>query len=326
MIDRRKIVLALGAAALAPLASFAQPRKLWRIGFLQEGKQSLYTLLDNAFKAGMNALGYAEGRDYVIEHRSAQSELARLPALAAELVTLKVDVIVSMGTPSAVAASKATREIPILIAVVGDPVGSGLAASLARPAGNVTGLTNLSSELTAKRLDLLRQILPRMRRVGLIYDPNNQIDALTLARFESACGKLQLQPVRAPARNADEIVTAFKTLVRNKAQGLIVPATSTNSTSLKIVVENAAKHRLPAGYGWSEFTEAGGLFSYGADYSDLFRRAAAYADKIFKGAKPGDLPIEQPVKFDFVINMKTAKTLGLKIPQSVLVQATRVIE
>ena len=326
MITRRKILIAFGGALAAPFASFAQQRKVWRIGFLLESEQSTYIRRVDAFKAGMSALGYAEGRDYVIEIRSAQSDPARLPALAAELVALKVDVIVSQGTPSAVAASKATREIPILITTVGDPVGIGLAASLARPGGNVTGLTSLGTELYTKRLDLLTKLLPRMRRVGLLYDPNNQNDALTLTRFESDCAKLQLQRIRAPARKPEEIAAAFMTLARYKAQGLIVTANSTNDASQKRIIEHAAKHRLPAAYGRSEYAEAGGLFSYGTDFVDLYRRAAAYADKIFKGTKPGDLPNEQPTKFELVVNMKTAKALGIKIPNSILVRADRVIE
>ncbi len=326
MITRRRIILAIGTSALAPLASFAQPRKVWRIGCLWDREQSDYIRRVDAFKAGMNALGYAEGRDYVIEHRSAQSDLTRLPALAAELVALKVDVIVSSSTPSAVAASKATREIPVLTTTAGDPVGSGLAASLARPGGNITGLTGLTSELFVKRLDLLRQLLPRMSRVGFLYDPNNRSNALSLTRFESACAQLKLQSIRAPMRKPEEMEAAFKTLSRHQAHGLIVTQTATSIALRKSIIEYAGKHRLPAAYGNSDWVEAGGLFSYAPDPTDLFRRAAAYADKIFKGAKPGDLPIEQPMRFEFVLNMKTAKALGLKISNSILVQATRVIE
>ena len=326
MIARRRVVIALGAGAFASFASFAQQKKVWRIGYLQESEPSYYTRRVAAFKAGMSALGYAEGRDYLIESRSAQSEIARLPALAAELVALNVDIILPSGVPSAVAASKTTHEIPILIATVGDPVGSGLAASLARPGGNVTGLTNIALELNTKRLDLLRQLLPRMRRAGFLYDPNNQTNVRGLTQFESDCKKLQLQPIRAPARKGEEIAAAFMTLARDKAQGLIVSSGSTTSALRQGIIENAAKHRLPAVYGQSDDAEAGGLISYSTDYTDQYRRVAVYADKIFKGAKPGALPIEQPTRFEFVLNMKTAKALGLKIPGSILVQATKVIE
>jgi len=328
MNRRRKLVIALGAGALAmPFGPFAQqPGKLWRIDFLLEAEQSYYVSLIDAFKVGMRELGYAEGRDYVIEQRSAESEFARLPALAAELLALKADVIVSSGTPSAVAARNATREIPILIAIVGDPVGSGLAASLRRPGGNVTGLTNLSTELYTKRLDLLRQISPGMRRVGYLYNPDNANDALGLRQFESDCGKLQFKSIRASVRKAEEIAAAFKTLQQDKAQGLIVSASSLNSVSRESIIEQAAKHRLPAIYGLNLFAESGGLLSYSANFADLYRRAAVYADKIFKGAKPGDLPIEQPLKFELVINLKTAKALGIKIADAVLLRADKVIE
>ena len=326
MISRRQVVIALGAGAFAPLVSFAQQRKVWRIGFLQEVEQPTINIRFSAFKAGMSALGYAEGKDYVIEVRHAQSDFARLPALASDLVALKVDIILTSGTPSAVAASKATREIPILMPTVGDPVRSGLAASLARPGGNVTGFSTLTSELVSKRLDLLRQLLPRMRRVGLLYDPDNQIDKIVLLQFEFDCAKLQLQPIRAAARKTEEIAAAFRTLVDQKAQALIVTSSGINNGSRENIIERAAKHRMLAIYSQTDYCERGGLISYAPDFSDLWRRSAAYADKIFKGAKPGDLPIEQPTRFEFVLNMKTAKALGLKIPGSILVQATRVIE
>ena len=327
MASRRRVVIALATGALAaPLRSVAQTRKVWRIGFLWEIEQSAYARRFDAFKTGMSDLGYAEGRDYVIELRSAHSSVVRLPALAAELVALKVDLIVAGGTPAAVAASKATGDVPILIATVGDPLGSGLAASMAHPGGNVTGLTSLSTELITKRLDLLRQIVPRIRRVGLLYDPTNPNDAPSAPRFESDCIKLHVEPMLVPARNAQEIATAFETLARDEAEGLIVATGNTNTAALEQIVGYAAQQRLPAIYGLSTYPEAGGLASYGADYADLFRRAAAYADKIFKGARPGDLAIEQPVKFDFVINNKTAKALGIDIPHSILIQATKVIE
>jgi putative ABC transport system substrate-binding protein len=326
--NRRKLLIVLGVGALAaPFGSFAQQRgKVWRIGFLWERGRSDTVQSSDAFRTGMRELGYAEGRDYAIEQRFSQADLARLPALAAELLALKVDVIVSSGTPSAVAASKATREIPILIATAGDPVGSGFAVSLSRPGGNVTGLTSLALDLYTKRLDLLRQMLPDMRRVGFLYNPDNGSDALGLRRFESDCGKLGFKSVRAPVRKAQEIAAAFKTLQRDKAQGLIVTNRSTNLVWRESIFEFSAKHRLPAVYGQSLFAESGGLISYAPNIPDLYRRAAAYAVKIFKGAKPGDLPIEQPLKFETVINLKTAKALGIKIPDVVLLRADKVIE
>jgi putative ABC transport system substrate-binding protein len=327
MNNRRKLVIAIGAGALtAPLAAFAQqPGKVWRVGFLWENEPSYYAPRLDAFRVGMRELGYTEGRDYAIEQRTAENDITRLTTLA-ELLALKVDVIVSSGTPSAVAAHKATHEIPILTVTAGDPVGSGLAATLRRPGSNVTGLTGLTTELFTKRLDLLRQILPNMRRVGFLYNPDNVADTLGLRQFDSDCAKLGFNSIRAPVRKAEEIVPVFKSLQRNGAQGLIVTNSVTNNAWRVRIVERAAKHRLPTIYSRPAFTESGGLISYATDGDDLYRRAAAYADKIFKGAKPGELPIEQPLKFETVINLKTAKALGIKIPDIVMLRAEKVIE
>jgi len=329
-VNRREILIALGAAALTgPISSFAQQQgKVWRIGFLWEREQSDFTNVQrlDGFKAGMRALGYAEGRDYVIEHRSAENDLSRLPALASELLAVKVDVIVSSGTPSTVAARNATREIPILIAAVGDPVAGGFAATLRRPGGNVTGLSNISTELYTKRLDLLRQIVPGMQCVGLLYNPDNGNDTLGLKQFESDCARLKFKSVRAPVRKVQDVVAAFETLKRDKAQGLIVSGGGTNIAWRENIIEQAAMHRLPAVYGNSLSADSGELISYAANGVDLYQRAAAYADKIFKGAKAGDLPIERPTKFETVINLKTAKALGIKIPDVVMLRADRVIE
>jgi putative ABC transport system substrate-binding protein len=275
----------------------------------------------------MRELGFVEGRDYTIELRFLQDgNLSRLPGFAGELLESKVDVIISSGTPSAIAARKATREIPILIVTVGDPVGSGLAASLSRPGGNVTGLTSITTELYTKRLDLLRQILPGMRRVGFLYNPDNDSNAISFRRFESDCEKLGFKALPAPVRKVEEIDTAFKTLRRDNAQGTIVTSGSTNLTWRESIIEHAARDRLPAIYGQSIFAEAGGLISYSSDIADLYRRTAGFVVKIFKGAKPGDLPIEQPTKFETTINLKTAKSLGIKIPDVILLRADKVIE
>jgi putative tryptophan/tyrosine transport system substrate-binding protein len=331
MITRRIFVIALGAVAIsAPLASFAQaPGKLRRIGFLWEREQSDRGHVANleAFKRGLRELGYMEGKTYTIEHQSAQDDVTRLPTLAAQLVALKVDVIVSTGTPSAIAARSATREIPILITTAANPVGSGLAGTLARPGGNVTGITQgVGHDLYSKRLDLLRQIVPGMRRVGFLYDPNNTGVVGGLKHFEADCRKLELKSLPAPVRNAEDIAAAFDALTRDQAQGLIVSNPSTFGTWRDSIIERAARHRLPAIYVAPNNVEAGGLIAYGPLFSDLYRRAAAYADKIFKGAKPGDLPIEQPNKFELVVNLKSAKALGITIPQSILVSADKVIE
>ena len=329
MITRRRVVIALGAGALASFDSFAQAQTRPRlIGWLWQGDSAdpTYSQYQDAFKVGLRELGYAEGKHYLIETRSAQYDKSRLPALAAELVALKVDLIITSGTPSALAASKATRELPILTTTSADPVGVGLAASLSHPRGNVTGLSNLGAELYAKRLDLLRQVVPTMRRAGFIFDPDDDQNQLSLRRFEAACDKLKLKFVRAPVRNANEMVAAFQTLSREKAGGLVVTNDATVQKLREMIIEQAAKSRLAAVYSNSAFAEAGGFTSYAANTADIYRRAAAYADKIFKGTKPGDLPIEQPTRFEFVLNMKTARALGLKILNSILVQVTKVIE
>jgi putative ABC transport system substrate-binding protein len=325
---RRKLIFALGASAIAaPLASFAQQQgKVWRIGFLLERSQSHSIRPLEAFKAGLREFGYSEGRDYVVEQRSADGNLARLPALAAELLALKVDLIVTSGTPSATAARDATREIPILITTVGNAISSGLAVSFSHPGGNVTGLTTLTVDLAAKRLDLLRQLVPGIRRVGFVHDPNNAADVRNLSQFESDCEKLGFKPISAPVGKQEEIVNVFTQLARDKAQGIAVSFTSRIAEWRAGIIEQAAKHRLPAMYGQNIFVEAGGLISYAPNPQDLYRRAAGFAGKIFKGAKPRDLPIELPLKFETVINLKTAKALGIKIPDAIMLRADKVIE
>jgi putative ABC transport system substrate-binding protein len=326
---RRKLIVALSAGAVAvavPFSSFGQQQgKVWRIGFLWENEPSSYIARIDAFKAGLLELGYTEGKNYTIEHRAAKNDPSRLPELA-ELLSLKVDLIIVTGTPSAAAARNITRVIPILMTTVGDPVGGGLVASLRRPGGNITGLTNLSAELTTKQLDLLRQILPNMRRVGYLYNPGNAANVANLRQLEADCSKLQIKSIRAPVQKEQDVETAFNALQHDKAQGVIVSGDNSINSWRKIIVENAMKHQLPTICSSSALVETGALISYYANYLDTYRRAAGYADKIFKGAKPGDLPVEQPVKFEMIINLKTAKALGIKIPDVVMLRADRVIE
>ena len=330
MNTRRKLVVALGAGAfVASLSSFAQQHgKVRRIGYLNEGEPSDESARRfDAFKGGLRELGYVEGKDYVVEQRFAQNDITRLPALAVQLVALKVDLIIIQGTPAAVAARNSTRDIPILITTVSDPVGSGLAATLSRPGGNVTGLTNgVASELYSKRLDLLRQMLPGLGRVGFLYNPDNGGDPPALRQFESDCLKLQIKSVRAAVRKMEEIATAFDILKRDKAHALLVSTAGTNIAWRTSIIEWAAKYRLPAAYGVTLMAESGGLISYAANSLDLYKRAATYADKIFNGAKPGELPIEQPITFETIVNLKTAKALGIKIPDVILLRAAKVIE
>jgi putative ABC transport system substrate-binding protein len=325
MPTRRRIVIALGTGMLAPLASLGQvPVRPRLVGWLGSYDPTVDVQFEAAFKAGMRDLGYVEGRDYRVETRSAANDFSRLPALAAELVALRVEVIVALTTAAAVAAHKVTREIPI-VTNGGDPVGNGLAANLSHPGGNVTGTTSLSSELYMKRVDLLRQLLPGVQRVGFLYNPDNPADQTGLKRFESACNQIAIHPIRSPARNANELVAVFQTLKQARAQALVVISGSMLTWRGEII-EAAAKNRLPAVYARNVFVEEGGLIAYGPDYLDVYRRSASYVDKILKGAKPGDLPIEQPETYELAINLNTARALGIKIPDAILLRASKVIE
>jgi putative ABC transport system substrate-binding protein len=282
-----------------------------------------------AFRQGLRDLGYVEGRNVVIEYRDAEGKPERLPALAAELVALKVGVIVAPGTLAALAAKQATRTIPIVFPVVGDPVTDGLVTSLARPRGNVTGLSNRTPELVGKCLELLTQAVPGVSRVAVLWLPGGapertQQDMLREAEVAARALGARLQVVE--ARGPADFDRAFSDMTRARAGALTVLPYVMFFNERRRLVHLAAKNRLPAVYGSREFVDAGGLMSYGADIADLFRRAATYVDKILKGAKPGDLPVEQATKFELVINLKAAKALGLTIPPSVLARADQVIE
>jgi putative ABC transport system substrate-binding protein len=329
-MDRRETVLVLLALGAAPLAVEAQQAaKVARIGYLSSGLSSNPHLRD-AFLQGLRDLGYVEGRNVVIAYRDAEGKLERVPALAAELVALKVDVIfVAGGTRVTLAAMQATKTLPIVFTGVGDPVESGLVTSLARPGGNVTGLSGLGPELVGKRLELLKQAVPGVDRVAVLFLPGalgerTDKDMLTGADVAARALGVRLQFVE--ARGADEFARAFADMGSARAGALTVLPSNRFLREHRRLVDLAAKNRLPAVYTSREFVDAGGLMSYGANEPDLFRRAAIYVDKILKGAKPGDLPVEQPTKFELVINLKTAKALGLTIPQSVLAHADEVIQ
>jgi putative ABC transport system substrate-binding protein len=329
-MDRRDTVLALLALGAVPLAAEAQQAaKIARIGYLSPNLAfSPHT--HEAFRQGLRDLGYVEGRNLAIEYRDAEGKAERLPALAAELVALKVDVIVTGGgTPTALAAKQATRTIPIVFAGVADPVTSGLVTSLARPGGNVTGSSNLTPELVGKRLEQLTQAVPGVSRVAVLWQPGGlgqrtEKDMLKGAEVAALAVGVRLQFVE--ARGPENFDRAFSDMTRARAGALTVLPSNMFINERTRLVDLAAKHRLPAVYGLREFVDAGGLMSYGPNLADLSRRAATYVDKILKGAKPGDLPVEQPTKFELVINLKTAKTLGLTIPPSLLQRADEVIQ
>jgi putative ABC transport system substrate-binding protein len=329
-MDRRDTVLALLALGAAPLAAAAQQAaKVARIGYLSASLASSLRLRD-AFLQGLRDLGYVEGRNLLIEYRDAEGKLERVPALAAELVVLKVDVIfVGGGTRVTLAAMRATKTIPIVFTGVGDPVESGLVTNLARPGGNVTGLSSLGPELIGKRLELLKQAVPGVDRVAVLWLPGalgerTDKDMLTGADVAARALGVRLQFVE--ARGPDEFIRAFADMSSARAGALTVLPSNRFLREHRRLVDLAAKNRLPAVYTSREFVDAGGLMSYGANSADLHRRAATSVDKILKGAKPGDLPVEQPTKFELVINLKSAKALGLTIPESVLAHADEVIQ
>jgi len=326
----RILPLALAILVL-PLATEAQPpRKVHRIGHLSSQSSTAESSRLDGFRQALRDLGYVEEQDIVIEYRFAEGKFDRLPDLAAELVRLKVDVIVTGGSPGTRAAQQATRTIPLVMTVVGDPIVAGFVASLARPGGNITGLTQVSPQLSGKRLQLLKEAFPKISRAVVFVDRTSAAAPQTSASLREtelaaeALGiKLQSLDVLGPHPDLDG---AFRTATSQRAGALIILAGPILELQRKRVVELAAKSRLPAMYFNRQFVEAGGLMSYGPDLVDLFRRAATYVDKILKGTKPADLPVEQPTKFELVINMKTAKALGLTIPPSLLLRADQVIE
>src|SRR5712692_4866435 len=322
------ITLLLGGLFSPVGAEAQQAAKVARIGFLSADIAANLHLRE-AFLQGLRDLGYIEGRNVVIEYRDAEGKYERLPALAADLVALKVDVIVVTSTPAALAAKQATRTIPIVLAWAGDPVGSGLVTSLARPGGNVTGLSVLAPELVGKRLELLTQAVPGVSRVAALWHPGDyaeRTDKDMLKEADVAARALGVRLQVVEARGPEDFDRAFSDMTRARADAVTVQSTNIFFIERRRLVDLAAKNRLPAMYLTREFVDAGGFMSYGPNVADLFRRAATYVDKILKGAKPGDLPIEQPTKFELVINLKTAKALGLTIPQSVLGRADEIIQ
>lgn len=326
-MNRRDTVLATLALVVAPLAASAQEpaRKAPKVAYLSASSEISATI--ETFRQGLRELGYVEGRNIQIEYRWADGRFDRLPGLAAELVRLGVNVIVAANTPAALAAKNATSTIPIILVTSGDPVGSGLVASLARPGGNVTGLSLMPTlAIAGKQLELLKEAFPTLTHVAVLANPANPPTAGLLVEIELAARSLGLRLRVVQVREPKEFSDAFDTMKNERVSALLVIADPLVANNRARIVAFAATNRLPAIYPYGTFADAGGLMSYGANLSDLHRRAATYVDRILKGAKPADLPIEQPTKFELIINLKTAKTLGLKIPQLVLLRADRVIE
>jgi putative ABC transport system substrate-binding protein len=328
MNNRRKLIIALGAGALAtPFASFAQQQgKVWRVGYLHPGSAALAPIRFEPLRQGLQALGYVEARNLVLEVRGAEGNSDRLRAMAAELVAHKVEVIVTGGESAAVAARNATASIPIVMVDPGDPVRTKLVASLARPGGNVTGLSSATPDLAAKHLQLLKEAAPMVARVGFIWNANAAAGALALAETQKAAAVLNVTLHPIEVRQASDLDEALAAIARDKGDALIVFSDPLMFTHRLRLMEMAAQRRLVTVSGAREFAEAGSLMSYGPSFPEMFRLAATYVDKILKGVKPADLPVEQPMKFEMVVNAKTAKALGLKIPNSILARADKVIE
>jgi putative ABC transport system substrate-binding protein len=311
----------------APLAVEAQAvGKVPRIGLLSPFSPAATALWHQAFREGLRDLGWVEGRNISIEYRYAEGRADRLPDLAADLVSLKVDIVVAATATDALAAKDATRTIPIVVASSGDPVGTGLVESLARPGGNVTGLSQIAPEMAGKRLGLLKEIVPKLTRVAVLWNPEGRVSTLSWNEIQLPAWGLGVQLHSLEVRSPSDFDKAFEEATRARAGAVAIMPNPVFAGNLKRIADLAARSRLPSIFHLREFVDSGGLVAYGPDRSDMFRRAATYVDKVLKGAKPGDLPVEQPTKFELVVNLRTAKALGLTIPQSVLLRADEVLQ
>ena len=327
MNNRRKLIVALGAGVLAaPCASFAQQQgKVWRVGLLSSENPSGYKTRIEALRAGLRDFGYEEGKNLAIEFRWADGKLERLPGLAAELVRLNVDFLVTHASAPCRAAKQATMTIPIIMAATADPVALGLVTSLAQPGGNITGSTFFITELAAKRIELLKDAFPRVTQVAVLLQPENPFSNINLQSMKAAARSLNVALHKFPVRGLHEFDGAFAAMVKSRVGAVAVPELAMFLAHPKAIADLAAKQRLPA-IGNSEFAELGGLIGYGANLLQLWHRVGYFVDKVVKGTRPGVIPVEQPTRFDLVINMKTARTLNINIPNSILAQATKVIE
>jgi len=324
-MNKKTFVFVVATVILGSIhfADAQQAAKVYRIGVLSTVPVSIDL---EPFRQALRELGYVEGKNIVIEARSAEGNFDRLPDLAAELVRLKVDVIAVSSNPAIIALKQATQTIPIVMTVAGDPVGAGFVASLARPGGNITGLTNIAEELSGKRLELLKEINPKITRVAVFRNPTGLTHAVLWKETQDAATALGIKLLPLDIRGPDDFKSAFGTMVRERSDAFIVLPEPVTTTHRQQIVDLAMKNRLPGMYPFGEFTDAGGLIYYGPSRTDLLRRAATYVDKILKGRKPADLPVERPTKFELVINLKAAKQIGLTIPPNVLVRADKVIK
>jgi putative ABC transport system substrate-binding protein len=326
-VKRRDFITLLGGVAAWPLAARAQQvGRIWRIGVLETISPELNTANFDALRQGLRNLGYIEGQNLVIEYRSADGQMERFPELANELVRTNVDVIVTRGTPAVVAAKNATATIPVVMAASGEPLTSGVISGLARPGGNVTGLSAFTNELIPKRIELLNVAVPGIARIAFLQNMSNPVAPSQWEELKTAAQSVRIEPLLLDVRRSEDVARALEAARMERINAIVVGNDTVTHANRHQVIELAAHHRLPVIYATREFVDAGGLMSYGVSYADLYRRAATYVDKIFKGAKPADLPVEQPTKFDLMINLRTAKALGLEIPDKLLALADEVIE
>jgi putative ABC transport system substrate-binding protein len=327
MTTRRRMVLGLSAAALAiPLAARAQPKgKVWRIGFLGSADPFGYAQNLQGFRQGLLDFGYVEGKNISVEYRWAEGRYERLPELAGELVRSKADLIVTHGTPGTRAAKQATQSIPIVMAIVGDATATGIVSSIARPGGNITGSSFFNPELAAKRIELIKESVPSLTQVAVLINPDNPVFDPTLKLMESTAKALKVDLVQFPVRAPKEFEEAFAAMAAKKIRAVAIHEDGLFNANIDTLVMLAAKHRLFSA-GGRELADAGGMLGYGVNFPEIWRRAAYFIDRIFKGAKPGDLPVEQPTRFELAINVKAAKALGIAFPPTILVRAERIIE
>ena len=327
MPSRRAFIATATAILVAPLAADAQQAaKVPRIAFLGNSTAALEANLVGPFREGLRDLGYVEGRNILIEYRWAEGKYERFPALIAELIALKVDVIVTAGTPATLAVKKVTTSVPLVMIAVGDPVGTGIVPSLGRPGGNITGLTSIAQDLEGKRLELLREVVPQLSHIAVLWNAANPIQVIQERETRAAAQVLGMKVLSLGVRTAQEIDGALATIARERPGALLVLADRLFLHHRARIMDFAAQHHLPGVHAYRELVEVGGLMSFGPSYAGMHRRAAYFVDRILKGAKPADLPVERPATFELVINLKTAKALGLTIPQSVLLRATEVIQ
>ena len=328
MNNRRKLMIAVGAGLLTTRSAYPQfAGKVPKVGYVGNATPALETALVEGFRLGLRERGYIEGKNIDIQYRWANGKIDAMPAVIAELIALKVDVLITAGTPAALAAKKATATVPIVMAAVGDAVDSGIVPSLARPGGNITGLSTLYTQLEGKRIQILHELVPKLKHIALLTNPANPFTTLMLKSARAATGARHLATQIYEVSAVGDFEKVFAAIAKSKPDAMAVLADRPFLVSNRQrIVEFAAQNRLPAMYPFSEFMDDGGLVFYGPNFPEMFRRAATYVDKIIKGAKPADLPLEQPTRFEFILNAKTAKALGLTIPQSLIISADKVIE